>query len=72
MKESSEMLRLRFEAETNYVPGLPDGWKKYAEWLERIEIKQLNNEVVRDNTRLRTKMQKAMDVLEEGIAGTGR
>ena len=65
MQESKEKLRLTFEAETNVViEAYPQDWKKYAEWLENLAIKKLNNEVIKENELLRNAMQKAMSTLD--------
>lgn len=70
MPESKQKLRLRFEAETDVViEPYPEHWKQYAEWLEDLAIKELNNEMVKENERLLQKMRDAMDALEEGIKG---
>lgn len=73
MKESKEMLRQRFQSQTDVEVGLhPGDWKRYAEWLEKLAIGELNNELVEENEALRNRMQKAMDALEEGITGAYR
>ncbi len=65
MEESKERLRLAFEAETDIViDAYPKDWKKYAEWLENLAIKKLNNEVIKENELLRNAMQKAMKALD--------
>ena len=65
MEESKERLRLAFEAETDIViDAYPKDWKKYAEWLEKLAIKKLNNEVIKENELLRNAMQKAMKALD--------
>lgn len=70
MKKSREMLRHRFEAESDIeIESQPADWKRYAEWLETVAIKELNNELVKDNELQRSAMRKAMNVLEKGIAG---
>ena len=72
MKESREMLRQRFQAQTDIeVDPQPGDWKRYAEWLEKLSIKELNSELVKENEMLRNKIQEAMDVLEQGITGAG-
>lgn len=65
MEGSKEKLRLRFQAETDVViePDSED-WKQYAEWLENLAIKKLNNELVKENELLLKKIQKAMDALD--------
>ncbi|MEK6697421.1 MAG: hypothetical protein AABZ10_00060 [Nitrospirota bacterium] len=68
MEESKEKLRLRFQAETDVViEPYPEDWKQYAEWLENLAIKELNNEMVKENELLLKKIREAMDALEEGI-----
>ena len=72
MKESREMLRQRFQAQTDIeVDPQPCDWKRYAEWLEKLPIKELNSELVKENEMLRNRIQEAMDVLEQGITGAG-
>lgn len=70
MKEGKAILRQRFEAETDIeIDQQPRDWGKYATWLEKLAIKELNNELARENELLRNKMEEAVNVLEEGIAG---
>jgi hypothetical protein len=65
MEESKERLRLAFEAETDVViEAYPEDWKRYAEWLENLAIKKLNNEVIKENELLINAMQKAMKALD--------
>ncbi len=67
MEESKQKLRLFFQAETDVViePNSED-WKQYAEWLENLAIKELNNEIVKENELLQKKIREAMNILEEG------
>jgi hypothetical protein len=68
MKESKQRLRLRFQAETDVeVDPCPQDWKRYAEWLEKLAIKKLNNQLVKENNLLLEKIQEAMNALEEGM-----
>ncbi len=68
VKESKEMLRQRFEAQTDIeLAQKPDRWKSYAEWLERLASKKINSELIGENEMLRNKMRKAMNVLEQGV-----
>lgn len=69
MKESRKVLRQRFEAQTDIELAQKPDWKRYAEWLEALAIKDLNKEILRENEMLRSRMQEAMDVLEKGITG---
>ena len=70
MKESKEMLRQRFEAQTDIeLAQKPDRWKSYAEWLERLACGKINHELIRENEILHKKMQEAMVVLEQGVTG---
>lgn len=65
MEESKEKLRLRFEAETDVViDPYPEDWKKYAEWLENLSIKEFNNEIINENELLRKAIQEAINVLD--------
>ena len=71
MKESKEMLRQRFEAQTDIeLAQKPDRWKSYAEWLERLASKKINSELIGENEMLRNKMREAMNVLEQGVTGS--
>lgn len=64
------MLRQRFEAQTDIeLAQNPADWKRYAEWLEALAVKELNKKMLRENEMLRNRMQEAMDVLEKGITG---
>ena len=47
----------------------PEGYKKYAEWLEKLAVKQINCELEKENKFLRQRMERAMYILEEGITG---
>ena len=69
-KESKAMLRQRFEAETDIEiePRSPD-WKQYAEWIEKLSVRKINNGLVMENEMLRNSMQEAMNTLEAGISG---
>lgn len=68
MEESRQKLRLLFQAETDVViEPHPEDWKQYAEWLENLAIKELNNEIVKENELLLKKIREAMNILEEGI-----
>lgn len=70
MEQGKEALRLRFESQTDIVlVPHPEHWQEYAEWLEELAVKELNNELVRENELLRNKITEAMDALEEGITG---
>jgi hypothetical protein len=44
-------------------------WKEYAEWIEKLSVRKINNELVRENEMLRNRMQEAMNTLEAGISG---
>ncbi len=73
MDESKDALRARFEAETDIVlVPHPEHWKQYAEWLEELAVKELNNELVRENELLQNKIKEAVDVLEKGFPSGGR
>jgi hypothetical protein len=71
MNESREILRQRFQAQTDVeIDPEPENWKRYAVWLEKLSIKELNSELAKENEMLRNKMQEAMGALEAGITGT--
>lgn len=73
MQEGKEILRSRFEAQTDIIVGsCPDDWKKYSQWLEKLAIGQLNMELEKNNNRLRDKIEQAIDILEEAISGNLR
>jgi hypothetical protein len=68
LDEGKEVLRLRFEAETDIVLAPhPKHWQEYAEWLEELAVKELNNELVKENNVLQKKIAAAMDALEKGV-----
>jgi len=70
MEESRETLRLAFEAETDIVIELySEDWKKYAQWLENLAIKELNSEIIKENEQLRNALEEAMNILENGMTG---
>ena len=70
MKESRNMLRQRFQAETDVeIDPQSADWEQYSKWLEHLAINELNNELVIENELLRSKMQEAVDILYEGISG---
>jgi hypothetical protein len=68
LDEGKEVLRLRFEAETDIVlVPHPEHWQEYAEWLEELALKELNAELVKENNVLQKKIAAAMDALEKGV-----
>ncbi len=70
MKANRNPLRERFQAETDVeIDPQPEDWRRYALWLEKLSLKELNNELIRENELLRSRMRKAMDTLEAGITG---
>ena len=70
MKESMELLRQRFQAEMDIeLDPQPADWEQYAKWIEKLAIKEVNRELVQENEIMRKKMQVAMKVLEQGLAG---
>lgn len=70
MKESKQILRSYFKAQTDIIVGsCHDDWKKYSEWLEKLAIDQLNIKFEKENNWLRDKIANAIDVLEEAISG---
>lgn len=69
-KLGREELRHRFEAQTDIeVDPVPADWERYAEWLETLDIKQIDKETLKENEMLRHKIRKAISVLEKGITG---
>ena len=68
MSEAQEHLRLKFESETDIVVNeKPKSWKKYALWLENINVSILRDKLVKENNILRNNIQTAIDTLEEAI-----
>jgi hypothetical protein len=68
MQPSQQELRLRFEAETDIVISKKTkDWQKYALWLENLNIKKINDELVQENEKLRNAFYAAMDILEVGL-----
>lgn len=68
MEDSIRKLRFDFEAETDIIiDKSPEDWQKYAKWLERLTINEMNNRMIKENTVLKDMMQEALNVLQEGI-----
>ena len=68
MQPSQQELRLRFEAETDIVVNQKTkDWRAYALWLENLNIKKINDELVQENEKLRNAFYAAMDILEVGL-----
>jgi hypothetical protein len=68
MQPSQQELRLRFEAETDIVVNQKTkDWRAYALWLENLNIKKINDELVQENEKLRNAFYEAMDILEVGL-----
>ncbi|MFA5879986.1 MAG: hypothetical protein WC860_07420 [Candidatus Margulisiibacteriota bacterium] len=69
MNETSEELRLRFEAETDIqIDEKLLDWKPYAIWLENLAIQQVNNEIITENNKLREAYWKVIDLLDNILA----
>lgn len=69
MKETKDLLREQFEAETNISININnENWKEYSRWLEKIKSKDINNEIIIENKFLKEKMSVAIDILYEGIS----
>lgn len=69
MKEAQAFLREQFEAETNISIKIDsNNWEMYSRWLEELKSKEINNELIVENTFLKEKMSKAMDIIYEGIS----
>ena len=68
MEESIKKLRFDFEAETDIVVDKsPEDWQRYAMWLEKITVNELNKQMVKENVVLKDMMQEALNLLQEGI-----
>lgn len=69
MEEVQNLLREQFESETNISMSInPRSWERYSKWLEKIKSKNINNEIIIENKFLKEKMNKAIDILYEGIS----
>jgi len=69
MKEGIEELRLNFEANTDIqINEQTTNWKPYAIWLEGIKIKKFNNEIIRENNKLRAAFYETIDILESALS----
>ena len=63
MGDLREKLRLDFYSITDTKGGsIPGNWKKYAEWLEDLRIKKINNELFRENELYRKKLNKICEI----------
>ncbi|MBT3260724.1 hypothetical protein HOC37_05845 [bacterium] len=68
MQPSQQELRFQFEGQTDIViDQKTKDWKKYALWLEKLKIKKLNNELVKENNQLRATVYEILDILERGV-----
>lgn len=68
MDENVRKLRFDFEAETDIdIDESSENWQEYAQWLEKLSVSKLNNEMVKENDALRNMMNEAMGLLEEGV-----
>lgn len=70
MNETSEELRLRFEAESDLKVENLEDWKSYANWLEKISIQKINNETISENKKLRKACWKTISFLETVLTGS--
>lgn len=69
MKETQDLLRGLFEAETNISINIKsENWKEYSKWLEKLKSENINNEIIIENKFLKEKMSKAMDIMYKGIS----
>ncbi len=69
MSKSSAFLRNEFYEKTDIrIRANSKEWKAYALWLEKVETRQINIDLIRENKSLRKAIGQAMDVLGEGIS----
>ncbi|QEN03333.1 hypothetical protein EW093_00965 [Thiospirochaeta perfilievii] len=60
-------LRMQFKAETDKdVEGA--SFAEYVNWLEKLRVEDINKDVLVENEHLKNVVQKAMDVLDEGLS----
>jgi hypothetical protein len=70
MKKIREKLRARFQSETEIeIFTKSEDWDKYAEWLETLNVKEINTGLAQENDLMRKSMEKAKDILEKAIEG---
>ena len=69
MQQSIKELRLNFEAETDLeIKPHFKQWRKYALWLENLQIQKLNREIISENKKLRRAFYKVVDILEISLS----
>jgi hypothetical protein len=72
VKKMKKKLRARFQSETDIkIVSKSEDWDKYAEWLEDLNLKEINTGVVKENDFLRKSMEEAFEILKKGIEGAG-
>lgn len=66
MEEKQAKLRMRFKAETD-LEVTEDTYHEYTNWLEKLRINSLNGELMTENIHFKNTIQKAIDILDEGL-----
>ena len=70
VKKMKKKLRARFQSETEIeIFTKSEDWDKYAEWLETLNVKEINTGLAQENDLMRKSMEKAKDILEKAIEG---
>lgn len=64
-------LRMQFKAEIN-LDASEDSFAEYVNWLEKLRANEINKEILTENEHLKDIMQKAMDILDDGISAIPR
>lgn len=68
MKDGRTYLRRRFESQTDIViHSRSTSWKKYAIWLEALQVESIKKKLIKENNILRNNIHHAIDILEKAI-----
>ena len=59
--------RDRFYAETNIELTAPKNWKLYAKWLQQLEIKKVNLEIMAKNIKLQEAFFEITEILDKSL-----
>ena len=59
--------RDRFYAETNIELTAPKNWKLYAKWLQKLEIKKVNLEIMAKNIKLQEAFFEITEILDKSL-----
>ena len=70
MHENRKELRTQFYAKTNIEVNseVSNNWQQYACWLENLSFEKLNNEIIKENKKLRRAFYEAIDILDLGLS----